>query len=89
MKRIVFFILCISTAGLLYAQAGPSDGEAREHYRLGKIYYEHGLYKEAEREFSRALQILRREPEAARASGVAVVEREREEGDPCAQRLKT
>jgi protein involved in polysaccharide export with SLBB domain len=84
MKPIVFFILCVFMAGLLYAQAG-SEEEALEHYRVGKIYYEHGLYKEAEREFSRALQILKREPEAARASGVGVVERrqaqERAEGE--------
>ncbi len=32
--------------------------KARDHYRLGQIYYEHGLYKEAEEEYRKALDIL-------------------------------
>lgn len=29
-----------------------------EYYRLGQIYYEHGLYEEAEEQFKKALEIL-------------------------------
>jgi len=36
--------------------------QAEEHYRLGKVYYQHGLYKEAEREFKKALELLQKEP---------------------------
>jgi polysaccharide export outer membrane protein len=32
--------------------------KARLHYQLGQTYYEHGLYKEAEKEFQKALAIL-------------------------------
>ena len=31
---------------------------AQEHYQLGNVYYQHGLYEEAASEFRKALQLL-------------------------------
>jgi polysaccharide export outer membrane protein len=56
---VSFFILCVSFAHPSLAQ-DEERAEAREHYRLGEIYYEHGLYKEAQSEFQKALDILER-----------------------------
>ena len=48
-------ISVVSSQGLLKERA-------KEHYRLGQIYYEHGLYKEAEEEYKKALDILGKFP---------------------------
>jgi len=47
---IVLTICCLP----LFADKASSD-EAKEHYRLGNIYYEHGLYAQAQNEFQKAL----------------------------------
>jgi len=57
----VIFLLSVGKI-LLFSYASYSktpQEEAKEHYRLGEIYYQHGLYKEAEREFKKALQLLK------------------------------
>ncbi|MCD6228250.1 MAG: polysaccharide biosynthesis/export family protein [Candidatus Omnitrophica bacterium] len=59
----VIFLLSVGKI-LLFPYASYSktpQEEAKEHYRLGEIYYQHGLYKEAEREFKKALQLLKGE----------------------------
>ena len=59
----VIFLLSVGKI-LLFSYASYSktpQEEAKEHYRLGEIYYQHGLYKEAEREFKKALQLLKGE----------------------------
>ncbi|MBN2119703.1 MAG: polysaccharide export protein [Candidatus Omnitrophica bacterium] len=65
----VSFILFLAAGSLLYSQ--DLEQKARQHYRVGTIYYEHGLYKEAEREFKRSLQFLK---DKERLSRVARVE---------------
>ncbi len=52
----MLFILIVIPS--LYSQ--DLEEKARQHYRIGNIYYEHGLYKEAEREFKKALQLLKK-----------------------------
>jgi polysaccharide export outer membrane protein len=54
LSSIVFLPIC-------FAQQDIGE-EAKEYYRLGQIYYEHGLYKEAEAEFKKALAILESTP---------------------------
>ncbi len=65
LKLPLKIIFLLSVGGiLLFSYASYSktpQEEAKEHYRLGEIYYQHGLYKEAEREFKKALQLLKRE----------------------------
>ena len=53
-------LICLSTIIFLPVCVAQNDirEEAKEHYRLGQIYYEHGLYQEAEAEFKKALAIL-------------------------------
>jgi len=56
-------ILCIS---FVFISAYPSlsftqttaKEKAQQHYRLGQIYYEHGLFTEAKQEFKKALDII-------------------------------
>lgn len=48
--------------GFVVFSQGSLKEKAKEHYRLGQIYYEHGLYKEAEEEYKKALDILGKLP---------------------------
>ncbi|OPX30301.1 MAG: hypothetical protein B1H08_02065 [Candidatus Omnitrophica bacterium 4484_171] len=63
MRKISLRILCISFIFIAVyscpslSQTTPKD-KARQHYRLGQIYYEHGLFDEAKQEFKKALDIL-------------------------------
>jgi polysaccharide export outer membrane protein len=86
MKKIFLLILFIYISSLSFAQI-RDESEAKQHYRVGRIYYEHGLYKEAEREFNRALKILKREGDIARAAGTKVPEERMKESPP--RRAKT
>jgi polysaccharide export outer membrane protein len=54
MKKTYIFILLLSLNLSGFAQS--SNSETNEHYRLGKVYYENGLYSQAEEEFQKALQ---------------------------------
>ena len=59
MKKIFFFLSFTGAALMafsLFTFAGEiSSDETQEHYRLGNIYYEHGLYAQAQQEFQKAL----------------------------------
>jgi polysaccharide export outer membrane protein len=62
--KYVYFFIATFFLTLLppsFTQNSPED-KARQHYRLGQIYYEHGLKEEAEREFQKALDILKEKP---------------------------
>ena len=67
MRKISLRILCISFIFIAVyscpslSQTTPKD-KARQHYRLGQIYYEHGLFDEAKQEFKKALDILGKLP---------------------------
>ena len=53
---IAAFILCgLSGPVRLWADDAK---DARLHYQLGQTYYEHGLYRQAENEFEKALRFL-------------------------------
>lgn len=47
-----------------YAQqkVSPEEQEARDHYRLGNVYYQQGKYKEAQDEYQRAMDLMKRMP---------------------------
>jgi len=57
MKKIFFFFIGAALVIFvlpLFAGEISSD-EVKEHYNLGNIYYEHGLYAQAQHEFQKAL----------------------------------
>lgn len=58
-KRInilILFLLCFIMVSLGYAL--DYIDEAKQHYKLGQMYYEQGLYRESELEFQKALELL-------------------------------
>ena len=61
--RILYisFVFVVAYSCLSFSQITPRD-RAKEHYRLGQIYYEHGLLDEAKQEFKKALDILGKLP---------------------------
>ena len=94
MRKISLRILCISFIFIAVysypslSQTTPKD-RAREHYHLGQIYYEHGLFDEAKQEFKKALDILGKLPpeeitkppsRAERATGIKASSIERKSG---------
>lgn len=57
MKKALILLPVIATlifGGTVFA-ADQTNNDAKEHYRIGEIYYEHGLYREAQNEFQKAL----------------------------------
>lgn len=61
---LVVFFLYIQFISLGQERA-DLEAKAKEHYRLGQIYYEHGLNAEAEAEFQRALDTIAQVPRKA------------------------
>jgi len=57
----IFFVFIVSYSSLSFPQS-TLKSKAKEHYRLGQIYYEHGLFDEAKQEFKKALDILGKLP---------------------------
>ncbi|UCC94335.1 MAG: polysaccharide biosynthesis/export family protein [Candidatus Omnitrophota bacterium] len=51
--------IVLLSALLACSSVGAQDIEkAKQHYKLGEMYYEHELYQEAEQEFQKALELL-------------------------------
>ena len=59
---LIIFLLYFITVNLVYAL--DYTDEAKQHYKLGEMYYEQGLYRESENEFQKALEILEGEGRA-------------------------
>ncbi|HEC69725.1 MAG TPA: hypothetical protein ENI31_05550 [Candidatus Omnitrophica bacterium] len=58
------FLILILIGSLGWAES--LEERARQHYKVGNIYYEHGLYQEAEREFRKALELLEKKEKLPR-----------------------
>ncbi len=56
-KKVILCSIFFLTFGAFFSFGqDTSIQKVREHYRLGQIYYEHGLYDQAEDEFEKALE---------------------------------
>jgi polysaccharide export outer membrane protein len=69
---LFYFIFLLSFTNLSFSQTNLEE-KAMEYYRLGQIYYEHGLYQEAEKQFRKALKILGKIKEVPKEEKVKVV----------------
>jgi polysaccharide export outer membrane protein len=67
---LFLFLLCFIRVSLVYGL--DYTDKAKQHYKLGEMYYEQGLYKESEHEFQKALELLEGK------GGVIVAEKEEE-----------
>jgi polysaccharide biosynthesis/export protein len=61
----VFIALLLLAAGFRVAPCSAQDSreDAESYYKLGRVYYEQGRYKEAEELFQKSMDILSREQE--------------------------
>ncbi|MBN3040340.1 MAG: polysaccharide biosynthesis/export family protein [Candidatus Omnitrophica bacterium] len=57
-KHNFFFLYFFSLIFFLSPLYSQDKEKALHHFRLGEVYYEHGMYKEAEAEFKKSLKIL-------------------------------
>lgn len=55
--KIIFMLLILFSISFVSFSQDADIEKSRRHYRLGEIYYEHGLYEEAEAEFKLALEL--------------------------------
>jgi polysaccharide export outer membrane protein len=57
--------------------------EVKDYYRLGNVYYQQGRYKEAEEQYQKALDLIRRqEQDVPGLSRKVIIEEPREETEP-------
>jgi len=57
LRQIILIIFFLTNINYLHCE--DIEGKAKQHYRVGKILYEHGFYKAAEGEFKNAFELLK------------------------------
>ena len=82
MSRIIKIIL---TLFFLFNNSGfcaDVSEEVKDYYRLGNVYYQQGRYKEAEEQYQKALDLVRRQEQAAPGISQTKKEEPGEEAEP-------
>mgnify|MGYP000956546365 CR=1 FL=1 len=59
MKKTIFFICLIVAFADAPARPQTADDLAREYYKKGNMYYQQGMFKEAQDEYNKAMEVLK------------------------------